>query len=173
MNQISRAYIVSHIRIRDEIFNDWGNFNKILKDGPESMKEHLAKLWNDISPEDINKDFELTDKDRVITKNDFDVTMNHVGDYPVFYFIMPDPDSVQAQAKCVALAITPTRPRYFTMEISKKMNSEETYYIMGEWMFKDGNFTHLNLGPIPNGTVANFASHVSVVLDNNLKKEQW
>ena len=54
MNQISRAYIVSHIRIRDEIFNDWGNFNKILKDGPESMKEHLAKLWNDISPEDIN-----------------------------------------------------------------------------------------------------------------------
>ena len=82
------------------------NFNKILKDGPESMKDHLAKLWNDISPDDINKDFELTDKDRVITKNDFDVTMNHVGDYPVFYFIMPDPDSVQAQAKCVALAIT-------------------------------------------------------------------
>ena len=27
------------------------------------MKEYLAKLWNDISPEDINKGFELTDKD--------------------------------------------------------------------------------------------------------------
>lgn len=172
MNQISRAYIVSHIRLRDEIFSDWNNFNIILNEGPDKMKEHLAKLWNDINPEDLNSGFVLTDKDRVIGVNDFDITMNHVGDCPVFYFIMPDPDSVQAQAKCVALALTQSRPRYFTMEISKRLNSEETYYIMGEWILKDNNFTHLNIGPIPNGTVANFASHVSFILNNNSKKEQ-
>lgn len=172
MNQISKAYIVSQIKLRGEIFGDWSNFNEILKVGPSAMKEHLSKIWNDITPEEINQGFELTDKDRVITKDSFDVTMNYVNNYPVFYFIMPDPDSVQAQAKCVALAITPNRPRYFTMEISKRTLTDEVYYIMGEWVIKDNNYAHLNYGPVPNGTVANFASHVTAVLEEDAKKGQ-
>ena len=165
--QTSRAYIMSQRKLRNEIYSKWNDFYRILNQGPQEMKKYLCDLWNSIGIEEINPEFELIDFERVVTENDFNVTMNILNGINVFYFILPDSDFEQAQAKCVALALTPKIPRYFTMEYSSDFMTGELIFVMGEWSIEENNFIHKNYVVIPNGTIANFAHHIDLVLKQN------
>lgn len=152
---------MSHIILRNEIYNNWGNFNNHLNAGLGDMKKYLCDLWNGITEKNIAEGFVLSDKNRIVTEDDFNVTMNKAGNIKIFYLILPEPDSIQAQAKCVALALTPKLPRYFTMEIEEHYFNKTSYYLFGEWIIENGNFVHRNYGKIPNGTIDNFSYHVT------------
>lgn len=158
--ETSRAYIMSNITLRNEIYRNWKEFNNILNEGPTNMKRYLSNMWNTISQRDISEGWILKDLERKIDENSFNITMNEINDISIFYFIFPDLDLLQAQARCIALALTPNIPRYFTMERAIHINNKELYYIMGEWQFINGKFIHKNYGEIPNGTIENFSYHV-------------
>lgn len=163
--ETSRAYIVSNIKLRNEIYGNWKEFCSILNSGPDSVKKYLSNMWNSISKKDIAEGIELIDLERKIDENSFNITMNKVNNITIFYFIFPDSDFFMAQAKCVALALMPTLPRYFTMEVAIDISTSRRYYVMGEWKLINGKFNHINYGEIPNGTIENFSYHVLDVIN--------
>lgn len=159
----SRAYMLSHIVLRSEIFGNWRKFNEHLNKGPEEMKKYLCDLWYSITNDKINQDFYLVDENREIKPEDFDITANIHENMKIFYIIFPDIDSFMAQAKCVALVLAPNMPRYITMEIANEENGQKKYMV-GEWKIKDNKFVHYNYGRMEKDTIAAFSYCVSSIL---------
>lgn len=161
----SRAYMLSHIVLRNEIYGKWQVFNEHLNKGPQDMKQYLCDLWYSITQDKINQDFYLADEERKVTIDDFDITANKQADLQIFYFIFPEPDVFMAQAKCVALVLAPNMPRYFTMEIMKEENGQKQY-IVGEWKVKDRQFVHYNYGKMEKNTIDAFSYCVGSILQS-------
>lgn len=159
----SRAYMLSHIVLRNEIYGKWNEFHDHLNKGPENMKQYLCDLWYSITQDKINQDFYLADEERKVTIDDFNVTANMLSNMQIFYFIFPEPDSFMAQAKCVALVLAPNMPRYFTMEIMKEENRQKQY-IVGEWKVKDRQFVHYNYGRMEKNTIDAFSYCLGSIL---------
>ena len=166
-NETSRAYIASHIKLRNEVFGNWQAFNKALCSGLDVMKKYLSDMWNSITEKDTMNGFRINDLNRSISESDFNVTHNVLNGINVFYIIFPEPTIIQAQAKCVAVALTPNLPRYFTMEISSNYFTKEPYYILGEWQIENGCFKHVNYGPLNHNTIESFASGILQILNNS------
>ena len=167
----TRAYYMSHVLLRNKIFFEADEFNENLKKGPQVMKKYLLDLWNSINETDFKEGTIIEDINRVVSANDFDVTYRAIENKEIFFFIMPDPDCYQAQAKAVALIIDKTSGiRYITMEIWSKDEDEkmkaifgELYtpkYTIGEWKLKDNKFVHMNYGRIPRNTLECFATFI-------------
>jgi hypothetical protein len=175
--QTSRAYIASHILLRHEVYSNWKNFYENVNKGPENMKVFLADLWNNINEKNVKKGMEIIDKDRSVTKDDFDISANKLQNMQTFYFIFPDSDFEMAQAKCVALVFAPQMPRYFTMELSKINENNEREYIIGEWTIENNSYTHVNYGSLEKNTIEFFAGKIDTILEKTkpfvcgLKKE--
>lgn len=162
----SRAYIASQIKLRNEVFNNWTTFFKALSGGPNVMKQYLSNMWNSITDKDVKDGTPINDLDRHIDENDFDITFNVFNGIRVFFIIFPNPTSIQAQAKCVAVAFTPNMPRYFTMEIGLHYLTNETYYVFGEWKIENNYYKHLNHGPLNHDTIESFASSVCNLINS-------
>lgn len=158
----------SHILLRNEIYAHWREFDECLKRGPQAMKQYLYNLWYSITNETINQDYCLVDEERKISPNDFKITTNSYNNIQIFYFTFPEPEVFMAEAKCVALALTPNTPRYFTMEITSKEN-EDKKYVIGEWRLKDNQFVHYNYGAMEKDTVDAFAYCMEVIIKAEYK----
>lgn len=156
----SRAYITSHIKLRNEVFGDLPTLFRFLYIGPDAVKKHLSDMWNSITEKDITNGLPINDMDRHIDENSFEVTQHMVDNISIFFITFPDPTTIQAQAKCVAIAFTPNAPRYFTMEIASHYINNETYFVFGEWKIIDGYFKHMNYGALSNNTVDCFVKTV-------------
>ena len=112
----SIQYQLSNVYLFNMVYGKWNEFSEKLNKGPQAMKEMLFDAWNEVKENLLkNEELEVWDKDREITKDDFEITMNKTEKgIIIFYIIFPDTDS-PAASKCVALALTPQMPRYFTM----------------------------------------------------------
>ena len=185
----SIQYQVSNVYLFNMVYGKWNEFADKLNKGPQAMKEMLFDAWNEVKENLLkNEEIEVLDKDREITKDDFEITMNKTKKgITIFYIIFPDTDS-PAASKCVAIALTPQMPRYFTMEYSTALSDlvrmmgedaviemigkdvydnrkERKEFIMGEFVLTQEGVKHINLGEIPNGTIANFGYHVHLNVD--------
>lgn len=161
--ETSRAYITTHIFLRDNIYYHWKSFYNHLIDGPEHMIQYLLDMWNNINKDTINPNFHLIDIDRAVTKDDFAIFTQHINNTTVFFFCFPEPDSYQAQAKCVALALCEDIPRYFTMEISYQ-RGEQKVYMVCEWCPEKDNFIHNNYGAMKEDSIDEFVDKVADLL---------
>ena len=161
MKETTIAYQVTNIVLRNEIYGNWDNFIKNLNSGPEVMKQELLNMWNNTREILTKQDnIEILDLDKEVTKESFDITMNTTEDgLKVFYFIFPDADIAFAQCKCVALALTPKAPRYFTMEYFSKEK-----FVFGEWT---PNGQHSNYGSLDNPTIECFAKNIYDKIEKN------
>ena len=163
---ISRAYIASQIKLRNEVFSNWQTFYNALCSGPNVMKKHLSDIWNSITEKDVTNGLPINDLDRHIDENDFKITQNSINGINVFFIIFPDPTTMQAQAKCVAIALTRNIPSYYTMEIGSHYLTNEPYYVFGEWKVNNGYYQHVNHGPLNHDTIECFASSVINLLNS-------
>ena len=162
--ETSRAYIASHIILRNNIFYQWETFFNNFQKGNEYMRQYLCDIWNSIDDTTINPDFYLNDIDRKVSKDDFYIFMKKINDFYVIFFVFPEPDSAMAQAKCVALVVGGTVPRYITMEISK-INGTQKSYMACEWHFENNNFVHYNYGSMQQNTINEFIDIIKDLLE--------
>lgn len=159
----SRAYYLSHVLLRNTIFENWETFSEKLDKGPEFMKKYLSELWHSIDGKYFKEGVIITDINRKITADDFNITFRNINGRMTFFFIFPDPDSFSAQAKSVALVLSEEELRYITMEIWTEKEIPHQY-TLGEWKIQEGKFMHFNYGYIPRATVECFATFVEKLL---------
>jgi hypothetical protein len=168
--ETTRAYFMSHIVLRDKMFFEPKEFSEKLGAGPQVMKQFLADLWNGIGQDYFKEGTVVKDIDRKIVPEDFNITNAMVGDNNFFFFTMPEPDSYNAQAKCVALVASRTgNIRYITMEIWTEQEVEKKYTI-GEWIFAGDHFEHKSLGKMVGDSIDVFASAVAQIVNENNKE---
>lgn len=171
----TRAYYMSHILLRNKIFFEPDEFGKKLSDGPQVMKQYLKDLWESIDQKFFNEEVNIKDIDRKVEIDDFKITNAMVQDKNIFFFQMPEPDSYDTQAKCIALVLERGgKARYITMEIwtqreielIKEINGTEAMpqYSIGEWIFTGNDFEHKNLGKIKGDSIDTFASAVAQIV---------
>ena len=169
----SRAYYMSHILLRNEIYGNWAKFIEALKAGPDEMQTYLANMWNDIDAKYFKEGVVIRDIDRKVTKQDFSISIENINDVLTVFIIFPELDSYMAQARVVAIALCEKYPRYITMEIWTEqeilMNQKlkEGYplgYTVGEWQLKEQGFEHINYGRLPDATMECFVSFIGNTL---------
>jgi len=166
--ETSIQYIVSNIKLFNEVYGNWSNFSKYLDEGPESMKKYLLKLWNETKEElKDNKESKIKDIDKKVTINDFDVSFSKTNNnISVFFITLPDYDGTDAASKYIALALTPNLPRYFTLEYSSHFLDKSPCWVIGEFAFtKEGKVIHHNYGSIDNMRLSYFAGYIVGMLE--------
>ena len=69
----SIQYQLTNVKMFDDVFLDWKNFNIILDHGPEAMKKYLLQEWNKLK-EQLAHDERLIIKDlnKNVTIDDFE-----------------------------------------------------------------------------------------------------
>ncbi|MBP3255069.1 MAG: hypothetical protein J6M60_01060 [Clostridia bacterium] len=173
--ETTRAYYMSHVLLRNKIFFEPDEFGKKLSEGPNSMKQYLKDLWQSIDQKLFKEGVIIKDIDRKAEIEDFDITNAMVGDKNIFFFQMPEPDSYDTQAKCIALVLERGgKVRYITMEIWTQRESEiikeikgseaMPQYTIGEWIFVGNDFEHKNLGKVKEDSIDSFASAVAQIV---------
>ncbi len=169
-NKISTSiqYQLTNVKLFNEIFYNWKNFNEQLNKGPEKMKYYLLEEWNKLKEElKDNEGIVLKDIDKIVTENDFNITMNQAKDGSlVFYFTFPNYDDTDAASKFVALALTPQKPRYFTLEYSESIITKEKQFIVGEFLVENGKRVHRNYGPLKSDKIEIFSGFVLDLIEN-------
>ena len=142
----------------------------IFNKGPEAVKEYLVAIWTETRENFMKRDdIKVLDIDRVISKEDFNITFNMSSKKePIFFITFPDYNNNLAESKCVAFSITNEKPRFFTMEHRIGLYGAEEEYIFGEFEFSylNNNFNHKNYGPLKRNTVENFATRVLDILEH-------
>ena len=165
-NKTSVLYHIGNYKLEYDVIHDYGRICGIFNKGPEAVKEYLVDIWNE-TRENLMKrtDIKVLDVDRVISKNDFNVTFNMTSKKePVFFITLPDYNNSLAESLCVAFAVTEQKPRFFTME--HKSNSDEEF-ILGEMEFKylTNEFSHSNYGILDKKAISSFATRVLNMLE--------
>lgn len=159
----SVLYNIGNYKLEYDVIHDYGRICGILNSGPEAVKEYLVGAWNETRENLMNnKDINVLDIQRVVSKEDFDVSYNLSSKKePVFFITLPDYNNNLSESKCVAVAITETRPRFFTMQYA---NGE---YSLSEIEFKylENRFTSNSYGMLEKDTIANFATRVLDILN--------
>lgn len=168
MKSTSIQYHLTNDYLFKEVFINWDVFVANLNKGPDNMKEYLLNLWNNVKENLKNLDgLEVSDINKEVTVDDFNITFNksQTG-VPVYFFVFPDCDFVDASSKYIALAMTKSKPRYFTLEYSQNYFTKEQNFVMGEFFIENNKKTHANYGSIDNSRLAYFAGRVMDILDN-------
>ena len=168
--QISTSvqYQFTNVYFFDAVFRGWGNFNRNLTKGDKYMRETLCLEWDRLK-EDLEKNPQLLlkDKDKVVTPNDFNVTINYTNEGKIiFFFTFPDYEYNDAASKYVALALLEDMPRFFTLEYSEDHMTHQIKYVVGEFVIKDGKKQHKNYGFVDNDRLPYFAGFVLNILNN-------
>ncbi len=165
----SIQYQLTNVKMFNEIFENWKNFSSFLSQGPTVMKSYLLKEWNDLK--DNLKDDErllLKDLNKDVTIDDFNVTFNKTQNgTPVFFFTFPDYEYRDAASKYVALALTKNMPRFFTLEYSEKIMTQELCWVIGEFLItSNGQKQHNNYGEVDNDRLSWFAGYILGLLES-------
>lgn len=160
-------YFIAHMKIRNLIFEEWQKTNELLNQGPEALKQCFCELWNDLKEEFKNReDLEITDMERQIEPDDFEISYSVLdNNIKAFTFVMPKSLTDFAQAECVTLVITPKIPRYFTFELSEKIDSQKCY-VIGEWQidFENNDYKHKNYGSIEELNIGKYLGRINKIL---------
>ncbi len=164
--QTSRAYVLTNIILRQEIFENWQNFYNHLHKGAKHMQKYLYKLWHSIDEKTLNNEIPLIDINREVKVDDFKIFMELVNNIPIFFFVFPEPEVVMRQAKCVALSLSTKAPRYFTMELFGNYSGNYKYEI-GEWVVEDLNYVHTEHGELKENTLEEFVSKIKAIIKGN------
>jgi len=160
----SIQYQLSNGKLFQEIFGNWRKFNEELKKGPENMRQWLFDKWYEVKEELKDRpDLILRDLDRKVTKEEFGISFAQTKKGTnVFFFIFPDYEYTDAASKYVALALTPRKPRYITLEYTKRYGTTEKQFVMGEFVFNEeiNKKMHKNYGNVDNDRIGYFARSV-------------
>ena len=166
--KISIHYFLSHMEIRNLVFEEWTKFNELLSQGPETLKEYFCFLWNKKKEEFNDRyDLDVIDIDKEIKNKDFGVSYSVLDKQAkVFNFTMPKPLTDYGQALYISIVITSKLPRYFILEYSKHFNGEDCY-VVGEWQidFENNDYMHKNYGIIATPNIGEFLGKVNEVLN--------
>ena len=162
-------YIMSHEKIRNLVFEDWEKINLLINQGPDIIKQYFCKLWEDARQElEYVDDIDIIDIDKQIKPDDFKISYSVLdnGMY-LFNFIMPTPVIDYGQAICLTLVITKKIPRLFTLELGRKVNVGDCYFI-GEWEidFENNNYVHKNYGTIDEPVIGKFVGKINKILNS-------
>lgn len=167
-HETSVAYLLPNQYLLEEVYLAWGQFQNILQQGPEAMKEKLASDWNTVKTWlKASDEIILLDEERAVTKDDFNATMAlSKNEIRVFFLHFPSSDFYRAESRAIAIALTPERPRYFTMEYALYENSKS--FVFGEFIYNiyTGERVHRNYGFLEEPTVEYFAGAVLSVLEH-------
>lgn len=168
MNKISTSiqYQLTNIKLPNDVFANFEDFDELLKSGPDSIKLYLLNQWNAIK--DImsyREDIEMKDIDKEISIDDFEVTFNKTKNgSPIFFITFPDYEYNDGASKYVAIAITRQGVKYYTYEYSQKITGG-TNFVIGEFYIKDGKFAHNNYGTSEDERMSWFAGFITSFLE--------
>lgn len=169
--KLSIHYIMAHEKIRDLIFEEWEKTNLLLNKGPDMLKQYFCKLWADTKQEvEYVDDIDIVDLNRAIKPDDFDITYSNLDNgMKTFNFIMPKPLNDYGQVVYLSLVITKEIPRLFTLELGKKINEGDCYFL-GEWKidFESNDYMHKNYGTIEEPIIGKFLGRINEIV--NLKQ---
>ena len=169
-SKTSIQYYLSNIYLFNKLFYEFEDLMSVINSGPEVFKKNLVEYWNESKDKlALNENLEIEDRFRVVTENDFDVTYNKSDSGSmIFYVTFPDSELYNAESKCVALALTKGRPRYFTMEYFKSFTTGDKGFVYGEFFIDDANHVvgHKNYGARTNVNIANFSYFVREKVSN-------
>lgn len=164
----SILYHLSNRKLEADIIFNFGEIISIFNRGPEFVKEYLLDSWNDVKTQLLEySDIKILDADRIISKDDFNVTfLSTEKEEPIYFVQFPDSSNNIAESKCVAFALTAKCPRMFTMEYYTSFETGESGFVIGEWEFDYVNveFIHNNYGKLRNKTIEHFVSRVVELL---------
>ena len=108
----------------------------------------------------------MLDAHKELTVNDFDITINKTKkSTPVFFITLPDYEYRDATGKYIALALTPTIPRYFLLEYSENNETHEPAWVIGELRLNDGDVEHRFIDVTDNMRITWFAGYILGMLD--------
>ena len=173
--EISIQYYVTNIRLFQEVFYNWQEFYQNLSKGLDNMQEYLYNLWNKSKEELLKRDFTITDLDKVVKKEDFDITINFTEkNTTIFFFTFPDHPFKDASSKYVAIALCKNMPRYFTMEYAAStiLNQGADEFVIGEFVPREnGQNKHINYGFFDNSRLTFFAGYIMGMLNEYEKQE--
>lgn len=164
MKKVNRAYVMSHLKLRDEIYFNFGGFSNNFFQGKEKIREYFCKLWNSIDINSYNNNYILIDSDeqqKNIELSDFDVGVKQINGVNVLFFEMPESYSYCQQAKIIAIVFLKSGLRYFTLEIES-----ESKCLVGEWLLVDDDFVHINYNKIYDDYITNFLNSLNIMLKN-------
>ena len=166
--QTSIQYQFSNVRLFSEIFGNWKEFQLHLFGGPQSFQQYLFDLWNQIRNDLAHSDILVNDIDKQVSIKDFNITVNQTSNgSKLFFLTLPDHDYPDAASKYVALVLTPTRPRYFTLEYSQNVLTKEKQMIIGELAIDENGYKeHTNYGPCDNTRLGYFGGFVMGLLES-------
>ena len=161
-------YIMAHEKIRNLIFEEWERTNLLLNQGPDVLKQYFCKLWNETKQElEYVDDIDIIDLDKKIKTEDFNVTYSILGDgIKTFNFIMPKPLTDYGQALYISVVLTSRIPRFFTLELVKGLNGNDSYMI-GEWYidFENDNYEYKNYETIDKPNIGEFLGKINKILN--------
>lgn len=161
-------YLLTHMEIRNLVFEEWTKFNKLLSEGPKALKEYFCFLWNKQKEIfEARYDLEVIDIEKEINEENFGVSYSVLDkELKSFNFTMPEPLTDYGQAVCVSVILTSGIPRYFTLEYSKNANGE-ICYVVGEWQidFENNDYMHKNYGTIKSGNIGEFLGKINEILN--------
>ena len=159
-------YFIAHMKIRNLVFEDWPKLNQLLNQGPEALKQYFCELWSKVKEEfKYRDDLEIIDMDKEVSMEEFEITYSVLSNnINAFAFVMPKPLTDYGQAECVSLVLGSKIPRYFTFELSEKVNAEKCY-VIGEWQidFENNDYKHRNYGAIDEPNIGRFLGRVSKI----------
>ena len=162
-------YQLTNVKLFNDIFTNWSEFNECLKKGPEAMKEKFLNDWNIVKEYLKNSEkFIVQDFEKDVSKDDFDITINKTKKGTnVFFFSFPNSEYRNAASKYVALVLAPNRPRYITLEFSKSILDNKETFVLGEFYIdeKENKKMHKNYGQVDNDRITYFAGYVLGMLD--------
>lgn len=163
-------YIIAHEKIRNLIFEDWKKTNLLLNKGPEVLKQYFSKLWNEVKIGlEYTDDIDIIDLNREIKPEDFNISYSILyNEMKAFNFIMPTPLTDYGQASYLTLVINKRIPRLFTLELGKRIDGDDCYFI-GEWQinFENNSYIHLNYGTIESSNIGEFLGKINNILREN------
>ena len=144
----SIQYQLSNVEMYYDVFAKWDSFNVILEKGPNEMRKYLFEKWNALRANlRNNNDLIVKDIDKEVTVSDFDIILDRTKKGTVVFFItFPNYDYFDAASKYVALVLASRMPRYFTLEYSEDALNHTPCWVVGEFILKRTNKTHVNYG---------------------------
>lgn len=174
-NKISTSiqYQLTNKKLFYDIFGNFEEFNEILKQGSNAVKQFLLDDWNEIKEElSKNENIVLKDIDKKVTIDDFDIELEEDKDgYAVFFFTFPDYEDHDAASKYIALCLLKDRPRYITLEygesfVIKQFPEKESCFMIGEFSVdENSNIVHQNYGKLE-GTLKSFKKKVMEIINS-------
>lgn len=163
----SVQYQVTNVKLFREVFANWSKFDSNLRQGIIAMRGYLLEMWNEVKNELKDKEeIEVKDLEKNIVLEDFNITMNKTRNgSTIFYITFPNYDYTDAASKYVAVVLTKSKLRYFTLEYSEHALTSEKCWVIGEFYVKDGQKCHINYGTSDNMRLEWFSGYILRILE--------